>query len=164
MSSESALARALAAVAGARACLLLAADGRLLATATSGAGAPPPLPPPPPAAGVDLPPPPPPPPPAAATAARERAELVAAVVAQAFTQYAQAAASGALESTELRFVVLDMDEGRIAAAAVDARHLVALEAPQPSDAAGDDGSGLRATRAAVAALVLELRPLLAAAR
>ena len=99
-------------------------------------------------------------------------------------------AAGSLEAPALQFLVLDMDEARVAAAAVDERFLVALEATQPvvvggvgggagggagggvggggtggtGAAAGEGGpggaSGLGAMRAAVASLVLELRPLL----
>ena len=72
-----ALARALAAVAGARACLLLAADGRLLALAAA----------------------------AAPPADSDRADVVAAVAAQAFQEYATAAA-GSLEAPALQFLVL----------------------------------------------------------
>jgi hypothetical protein len=80
----------------------------------------------------------------------ERDEVVAAVAAQAFLEYATAAA-GALDLPALEFVVLDLEGKRIAAACVDDRFLVCVVCQQEGE-----GSGTL-LRSAVATLVKALR-------
>jgi predicted regulator of Ras-like GTPase activity (Roadblock/LC7/MglB family) len=65
----------------------------------------------------------------------ERDEVVAAVAAQAFLEYATAAA-GALDLPALEFVVLDLEGKRIAAACVDDRFLVCVVCQQEGEGSG----------------------------
>lgn len=80
----------------------------------------------------------------------ERDEVVAAVAAQAFLEYATAAA-GALDLPALEFVVLDLEGKRIAAACVDDRFLVCVVCQQEGEGSGS------LLRSAVSSLVKALK-------
>jgi len=81
-----------------------------------------------------------------------RDEVVAAVAAQAYQEYTTAAA-GALDLPALRYLVLELEGRRLAAAAVDERWIVCLVC--------EAGASVAALRAATAALVADLREPLA---